>query len=220
MGLNPPPDFNYSLLMRRLVLATNNPHKVREIREILGDLPIEVADSSAIPNAPDPEEDGTTFAENAIIKARAFYEATGEWALADDSGLEIDALDGAPGVFSARYAGPGCTFADNNAKVLRLLDGVPKEKRTARFHCVAVLATGADTVEIFDGKVEGWITLENRGASGFGYDPIFFSPELNQTFAEASADAKNDVSHRGRAFRAAAARLRELVARGDKTGKS
>lgn len=206
--------------MRRLILATNNPHKVREIRAILADLPIEVVDSSAIPNAPDPEEDGVTMAENAIIKARAFYAATGEWALADDSGLEIDALDGAPGVFSARYAGPGCSFADNNAKVLRLLDGVPEEKRTARFRCVAALATGPDTIETFDGTVEGWITLVNRGSSGFGYDPIFFSPELNQTFAEASAEAKNDVSHRGRAFRAAAARLRELVTSGDRMGNT
>jgi len=197
--------------MRKLVLATNNPHKVREIRAILGDLPIEVVDSSSVPDAPDPEEDGTTFAENALIKARAFFAATGEWSLADDSGLEIDALDGAPGVYSARYAGPGCTFADNNAKVLRLLDGVPVENRSARFHCVAALVTGPDASETFDGTVEGWITAENRGTSGFGYDPIFFSPELNQTFAEASADAKNDISHRGRAFRAAAARLRELV---------
>jgi XTP/dITP diphosphohydrolase len=204
--------------MRKLFLATNNPHKVREIRAILGDLPIEVLDASAIPDAPDPEEDGETLPENAIIKARAFFEATGEWALADDSGLEIDALDGAPGVFSARYAGPGCSFADNNAKVLRLLDGISKEKRTARFRCVAALATGTDTVETFDGTVEGWITPENRGTSGFGYDPIFFSPELNQTFAEASAEAKNDVSHRGRAFRAAAERLRELVTSEDFRG--
>jgi len=188
---------------------------VREIRAILGDLPIEVLDASAIPDAPDPEEDGATLPENAIIKARAFFAATGEWALADDSGLEIDALDGAPGVLSARFAGPGCSFADNNVKVLRLLDGVPQEKRTARFLCVAALATGPETVETFEGAVEGWITPENRGVSGFGYDPIFFSPELNQTFAEASAEAKNDVSHRGRAFRAAAARLRELVTHRD-----
>jgi XTP/dITP diphosphohydrolase len=197
--------------MRRIYLATNNPHKVREISAILGGLPIEVLDASAITNAPDPDEIGTTMRENAIIKARAFWEATGEWALADDSGLEIDALDGAPGVYSARYAGPGCSFADNNAKVLRLLSGIPEEKRTARFHCVAALATGREKVETFDGTAEGWITPENRGVSGFGYDPIFFSPELNMTFAEATAVAKNDVSHRGRAFRAAAARLRELV---------
>jgi XTP/dITP diphosphohydrolase len=197
--------------MRRLILATNNPHKVREIRQIMADLPLDVLDASQIADPPDPEENGTTLPENAIIKAKAFYEATGAWALADDSGLEIDALGGQPGVISARFAGPGCTFSDNNEKVLRLLEGVPEEKRTARFRCVAALVMGRDSVETFDGRVEGVITSEVRGEEGFGYDPIFFSPELGVTFAEASADDKNRVSHRGRAFRAVAARLRELL---------
>jgi XTP/dITP diphosphohydrolase len=197
--------------MRRLILATNNPHKVREIRQILAGLPLDVRDASQIGDAPDPEENGATLPENAIIKARAFHEATGEWALADDSGLEIDALDGQPGVLSARFAGPGCTFSDNNDKVLRLLRDVPDEKRTARFRCVAALVMGRDSVETFDGRVEGVITSAIRGEQGFGYDPIFFAPELGVTFAEASADDKNRVSHRGRAFRAAAARLRELL---------
>ena len=204
--------------LRRLVIATNNPHKVREIRVILGGLPLEILDAASVSNPPDPEEDGATLSENAIIKARAFHEATGEWALADDSGLEIDALGGAPGVLSARYAGDGCSFADNNAKVLRLLHGVPREKRSARFRCVAALAIGPDLVETFDGTAEGWITTENRGQSGFGYDPIFFSPELNKTFAEAAAADKNRVSHRGRAFRAAAERLRALLEAGSKGG--
>ncbi len=197
--------------MRRLVLATNNAHKVREIRAILGGIDIEVVDSSSLTDAPDPVEDGQTLEENAIIKARAFFEATGGWSLADDSGLEIDALDGAPGVISARFAGPNCTFADNNNKVLELMSGIPEAGRTARFRCVAALVTGHDSVETFDGTVEGVITQAIMGEGGFGYDPIFYSNELNCTFAEAPAAAKNRISHRGLAFRHAAARIREIL---------
>ncbi|GAB4320954.1 MAG: XTP/dITP diphosphatase [Candidatus Zixiibacteriota bacterium] len=194
----------------RILLATHNRHKVAEIRAILSGLPYEILDASAIDSPPDPEETGSTMEENAIIKAKAFYEVSGLWSLADDSGLEIDALGGDPGVRSARYAGPGCTFADNNRKVLRLMNGVPEYRRGARFRCVAALAMGPDTVRLFEGTVEGRIIEEARGTEGFGYDPIFFSPELGHTFAEATPDEKNRISHRGRAFRAVAEYLRGL----------
>ena len=197
-------------LPSRIILATNNPHKVAEIRAILAGLDVEILDASSLTNPPDPEETGDTLEANAIIKARAFFAVSGVWALADDSGLEIDALDGQPGVVSARFAGPECSFADNNAKVLQLLDGIPPEERTARFRCVAALATGAETVDLFEGRAEGRITGSLLGFSGFGYDPVFYSPELGCTFAEATAEAKNRVSHRGRAFRAVVEHLKSL----------
>ena len=197
--------------MRRLVLATHNLHKVQEIRAVLGSLPYEILRATDFPQLPEPEETGTTLAENAIIKARALQTATGCWALADDSGLEVDYLAGAPGVISARFAGPGCTFDDNNAKILRLMAGIPDGERTARFRCVAALALEGGKVEVFDGVTEGIITQHPIGTAGFGYDPIFYSPELRCSFAEASVEAKNRVSHRGRAFRRAARRLKELA---------
>jgi XTP/dITP diphosphohydrolase len=196
---------------RRLVLATNNRHKITEIRAILGDLPMAILTPDDFKDFPDPEETGTTLEANAAIKAKAVARATGCWALADDSGLEIDALDGAPGVWSARFAGPDCSFADNNAKVLRLMADVREERRTARFRCVAALARGNAEIEYFEGAVEGFITPELAGVEGFGYDPIFRVPELGRTFAEASAEEKNRLSHRGIAFRLAANRLRELA---------
>ncbi len=197
--------------MRRLVLATNNPHKVREIRAILADTPCEILSCEDFTGLPELVESGATLAENAILKARAIYAVTGEWTLADDSGLEIDALNSAPGVMSARFAGTGCTFADNNAKTLRLMEHVAEEQRTARFRCVAALVIAPEQVETFDGVVEGAITRREMGQGGFGYDPIFFTPELGCTFAEASAGAKNRISHRARAFRKVARRLRELL---------
>jgi XTP/dITP diphosphohydrolase len=193
-----------------LVLATNNQHKIVEIRAMLGDLPLTILTSADFSDFPDPEETGSTLRENAAIKALAIAQATGCWALADDSGLEIDALDGAPGVYSARYAGPDCSFADNNAKVLKLMAGVAETSRTARFRCVAALAWETE-IEYFEGTVEGMISGAVAGTEGFGYDPIFYVPELKQTFAEAKADEKNRLSHRGMAFRLAAKRLGRLT---------
>lgn len=132
------------------------------------------------------------------------------WALADDSGLEVDALAGAPGVMSARFAGPGCTFADNNRKLLELLGDVPDGKRGARFRCVAALAKSETDIAIFDGTVEGVITREVHGDGGFGYDPVFYVRELGCTFAEVTAADKNRLSHRGRAFR----KVREYLVSG------
>jgi len=195
----------------RLVLATANGHKIAEIRAIMGHMPIDITDILQIGGIASPEETGATLEENALIKARAVHHATGLWTLADDSGLEIDALDGAPGVFSARYAGPACSFADNNAKVLQLLDDVADVKRTARFVCAAALIGHQRDADVFVGIIEGRITREPRGPGGFGYDPIFFVPELGRTFAQATPAEKNGLSHRGVAFRTAAQRLRELA---------
>lgn len=187
--------------MQKIVLATNNPHKATEIREILAAIPYHLVTASEFPPFDEPEEDGVTLEENARIKAVAFYRETGLWALADDSGLEVDALDGAPGVMSARYAGPGCTFADNNRKLLELMEDVPDGKRGARFRCTAALAKSETDITIFDGTIEGTITREIHGDGGFGYDPVFYVRELGCTFAEVSAGDKNRLSHRGRAFR-------------------
>jgi XTP/dITP diphosphohydrolase len=187
--------------MQKIVIATNNRHKIEEIRAILRSLPYQVLTASDFPSFPDPDEDGATLEDNARIKAVAVLRATGDWALADDSGLEVDALNGAPGIISARFAGPGCTFADNNRKLLELMKNVPEEQRGARFRCVTALAKSDDDVILFSGEIRGVITREERGSGGFGYDPVFFVPELSCTFAEASPKDKNRISHRGRAFR-------------------
>jgi XTP/dITP diphosphohydrolase len=183
----------------RLILATNNEHKIREISQLLADLHIEVLSKSDFPDFPDVPETGETLAENALLKSRAIFERYGIPAVADDTGLEVAYLDGAPGVFSARYAGENCTFADNNRKLLAALDGVASELRGARFATViAVSYDGGD--EVLEGVVEGRIATENRGENGFGYDPVFVYPATGQTFAEMSAAQKNSVSHRGRAL--------------------
>ncbi len=191
----------------QLVLATNNPHKIEEIRALLAALPITVLTRDDFLEFPDPEETGITLEANAEIKARAILEATGWPALADDTGLEVDALDGAPGVYSARYAGPTASYADNCTKLLEVMRDVPGERRTARFRTAIAIAWSVDEVEWVDGEALGAITTEPRGASGFGYDPVFFYPPLQKTFAEMSADEKNVVSHRGRALAAAVERI-------------
>ena len=194
--------------MRQLVLASNNPHKIAEIRAILSDLPFEILAGTDFPSFPDPDETGATLEENARLKAVAVQHATGLWALADDSGLEVDALDGAPGVVSARFAGPQCSFADNNRKLLAVMEQVPDERRGAKFRSVAALARSSTDVLLFAGEIAGMILREPRGEGGFGYDPVFWVPELGCTFAEATADAKNRLSHRARAFRQVAEYLR------------
>lgn len=193
----------------KLVLATNNKDKIREIKNVLAGLPVEILASSDFEDFPDIEETGATLEENAMLKARGIAEFTGYPALADDSGLEVAALNGAPGVFSSRYAGPGCTYADNNAKLLREMEDVPEGERQARFRTVIAIAWDSENVETVDGTVEGVITRENRGQNGFGYDPVFFHPPAGKTFAEMSLEEKNKVSHRGKAVTAA----RELIKR-------
>jgi len=148
--------------------------------------------------------------DNARIKAVAVHAATGLWSLADDSGLEVDALDGAPGVMSARFAGPQCSFLDNNRKLLDLMKDVPEHARGARFRSVAALAKSANDVNLFSGEICGTISGGMRGGGGFGYDPVFYVPALGCTFAEATAEAKNHVSHRGIAFSLVREYLRKL----------
>jgi len=187
----------------QLVLATNNKDKVREIRHLLDDLPVTVLTADDFLEFPDPEETGATLEENAVLKARAIAEFCDLPALADDSGLEVDALDGAPGVFSSRYAGPGCTYRDNNENLLRQLKGLPEEKRTARFRCVIAVAWDKDQVETVEGVAEGFIAEDIVGDKGFGYDPVFFYPPKGKRFSEMSLEEKNLVSHRGRALQEA-----------------
>ena len=186
----------------RLLVATHSEHKLRELRQLLA-LPVaELVSLDDIGVVDEPVEDGDTFEANAAIKARAGLEATGLPTLADDSGLEVDALGGAPGPRSARWSAEG-TDAANNALLLEQLAGMPEARRTARYRCiVAFLATPSSVPEIVEATCDGFILTEPRGKGGFGYDPLFFSPELHMTFGEAPPAAKHRVSHRGRAFRA------------------
>ncbi|MGI5918445.1 MAG: XTP/dITP diphosphatase [Christensenellales bacterium] len=185
--------------MRRLLIATNNAGKVREIKAILGEFYDELVSLKDIGLELNVVEDGDTFEENAVKKAREAARTAGCDALADDSGLCVAALDGAPGVYSARYAGEHATDEENNAKLLAALKGV--ENRHAKFVSVVALASG-DTVTTVRGEVEGVIAHAPSGSGGFGYDPLFFVPELGQTFAEIPADLKNTLSHRARALAA------------------
>jgi len=192
--------------MSKLLIATNNAGKVREIKAILGGLFDEVVSLKEAGYTLEVEEDGDTFEQNAVKKARAAAALTGLPALADDSGLCVDALSGAPGVWSARYASENATDADNNAKLLGAMEGVAA--RGARFVSVVALATG-DTVMTARGEVRGEILRAPRGGSGFGYDPLFYSPELGQTFGEAPAEDKNRISHRARALAALREKLEQ-----------
>ncbi len=184
--------------MQRIVLATGNPGKVREFTDILSDLDIAIRPQSDF-GVPDVEETGLSFVENAIIKARNAAAHTGQPAIADDSGLEVDALNGAPGIYSSRYAGPGASAEDNNRKLLRALEGVPEADRTARFICLIVYLRHADdpTPIIAQGVWEGRILTEPRGDGGFGYDPVFWVPTHACSSAELPPEEKNRISHRG-----------------------
>ncbi|MGE5606264.1 MAG: XTP/dITP diphosphatase [Bacteroidota bacterium] len=186
--------------MRKLVLASKNKGKVVELKEILVSLPLEVVGLDGFPDAPEVKETGRTFMENAILKARTIGDFTGELTLADDSGLEVDALNGEPGVYSARYGQPGWDDRDRYRFLLENLQSVPLEKRTARFRC-AVALYNPENGQLCqaDGTVEGIILDESRGANGFGYDPVFLITELGKTMAELTAEEKNRFSHRARA---------------------
>lgn len=185
----------------KIILATQNQGKVRELRELLVDGEIEVLSLLDIPDWEDVEENGVTFAENAALKAREAVRRTGLIALADDSGLEVDALDGAPGVYSARYAGEPKDDERNTDKLLHLLETIPKDKRTARFRCSLVMATPFGKEYLTEGAVEGRILTQRRGSDGFGYDPVFYLPEFARTMAELTLTEKNTLSHRAQAFR-------------------
>jgi len=186
----------------QLVLATNNQDKILEIKQMLDDLPVTVLTAEDFLEFPDPEETGATLEENAVLKAKAISEFCDLPALADDSGLEVDFLDGAPGVYSSRYAGENVTYRDNNEKLLRELSGVPNDKRTARFRCVIAIAWDKDNVETVEGKAEGIIAEDIAGREGFGYDPLFFYPPAGKRFSEMTLEEKNKISHRGLALQA------------------
>jgi XTP/dITP diphosphohydrolase len=195
------------LTERRLLLATQNPGKVREIRQALEGLPLKVLGLRGLIAAPAPREKGRTFAENARAKALYYSRRWPEMTLAEDSGLEVDHLGGAPGVRSARFSSPRPTDAKNIRKLLGLLEAVPAAARGARFVCAMVLARQGRVIKEFRGTVRGRIAAAPRGESGFGYDPVFFYPPFRRTFAELPAEGKNRVSHRGRALR----RLRRFL---------
>lgn len=185
--------------MSFLVVATKNPGKLREIREILGS-EVRLLSLTDFPGVGDIAEDGRTFEANAIKKALAVANHTGHVSLADDSGLEVDALDGAPGVYSARFAGEEATDEQNNVKLLQLLEDIPDEQRTAHFRCVIAVCAPDGSVETAEGKAEGRILQCPRGTGGFGYDPLFLVSGLRRTFAELPPAEKNRLSHRGKAL--------------------
>ena len=182
-----------------LVLATHNPDKQVEMNAVLSDLGLDVIGLDQYPEIDDIPENGTTLLENALIKARAVHLKTGFPALADDTGLEVDALHGAPGVYSARFAGEDATYQDNVKKLLSVMAGVSRQNRTARFRTVVALID-SDKELWTEGIIEGLITREQRGAGGFGYDPIFEAADTGKTFSEMSTSQKNEISHRARAL--------------------
>ncbi|WP_428774076.1 XTP/dITP diphosphatase [Vibrio sp.] len=196
--------------MKKIVLATGNQGKVREMADLIADFGFEVLAQSEF-NVPDVAETGTTFIENAIIKARHAAKQTGLPAIADDSGLEVDHLNGAPGIYSARYAGAGASDADNVQQLLAAMEGVPQAERSARFHCVLVMMRHADdpTPIVCHGQWEGRILTEPHGSNGFGYDPIFYVPEDDCASAELAPERKKQLSHRGKALAQLLARLAE-----------
>lgn len=189
----------------QFVIASHNKKKITEMSDILSGLGIEIV---ALPEgAPEPEENGTTFAENACIKARAAFEFTGLPAIADDSGLAVDALGGAPGVFSARYCEG--TDKDRNAFLLKNMENVPDGERTGRFVCAICCVLDKDREIVVEGACDGIILREERGEGGFGYDPLFFVEQFGCTFGEVPAESKHTISHRGRALRKLEQKLRE-----------
>ena len=196
-----------------LVLATRNAHKVSEMRDLLSDVPAQLLGMDAFPNAPEPDETGATFGENARIKARETALATRRFALADDSGICIDALSGRPGIYSARWAGEGSGAAEWIAKTLDEMRGVPAEKRTAYYICALALAgPNGEIIAESEGRFDGFIAEVPHGESGFGYDPIFLLADgTNRTAAELSPDEKHEIGHRGKAVRALLPALRRLL---------
>ncbi len=192
----------------KLVLATHNKDKVSELRAVLNHVQVRILTCDDFPAMPDVLEDGQTLEENALKKAREIYQYTKLPVLADDTGLEVKALDGAPGVLSSRYAGEGVSYVQNVEKLLEDLSGIPPEQREACFRTVMVYLDGRDTL-VAEGAVEGRILHETKGREGFGYDPVFFYPPLGKTFSEMTLAEKNRISHRGQALTAMIQKLKE-----------
>lgn len=201
----------------RLVFASHNPDKIRELAHALEGLSVEVVSAEAYPGIEPVEETGETLEENALLKARAVHEATGELCVADDTGLEVDALGGAPGVRSARYAGPEHSYQKNLQKLLAEMEAVPAGSRAARFRTAVAIVFPDGSDLLLTGSCEGQILPEPRGESGFGYDPVFYLPEKGKTFAEMALAEKQVLSHRGRAMRKARQMLAGYLEEGTAT---
>jgi len=187
--------------MKELIIATKNNGKLREIRELLSDIPIKVTSLADYPDAPEIEEDGKTFAQNAIKKAVTIAMYTKKLVLGEDSGLEVKALGNRPGIYSARFSGENATDKKNNLKLLRDLKGVPLAKRQARYRCCAALIDGEGIIDVINGTCSGLIETRSKGKNGFGYDPLFFIPRYNKTFGELDPKIKAKISHRARALK-------------------
>ena len=197
-------------MITELVLASGNKGKLAEFQRLLDGLDVQIHSMKDYPEIGEIVEDGSTFAENALIKAKAVCKATGKPAMADDSGLAVDALNGAPGIYSARFAGEQRSDADNNAKVLQLMETVADADRTARFFCVIAIVLPDGREYTVEGTCEGIILHALRGEGGFGYDPLFYVESMNKTFAELTMEEKNRISHRGHANRKAVEIIRGL----------
>lgn len=193
-----------------IVIATRNVNKLLEVRAILNELPLEIKALIDYPDIPEIEETGATFVENAVLKAGASFESTQILSIADDSGLEVDALEGAPGVRSARFAGDNHDYSQNNRKLLATLENVPESERGAQFRCVAAII-GPGLKEITEGIVRGRIITEPRGDGGFGYDPLFVPDGFDRTFAELGEEIKNKISHRALAFEKVKEVLKKMI---------
>lgn len=192
-------------------MATKNKGKLREIRSILKALPVRLYGLDHFENVPDVEEDGKSFSENSLKKARYYSRVFGKIAIADDSGLEVDALDGKPGIYSARYARERATDQENRKKLLKALEGVPASKRGARFKCVIAMVTPEEREILFEGSCRGKIGFKEVGKNGFGYDPLFFLPRYGKTMAQLSLEEKNRISHRGKALRKLRKVLKDFI---------
>jgi len=197
-----------------IVISSRNKEKKRELKSLLRGLKVRVLDLNDLPSAPRVKETGRTFEANAKQKALKIARYTKKLTIADDSGLAVDALKGRPGVRSARFAGEKASYVDNNTKLLRLLEGVPAGKRSAKFVSIVAIAGPKGIIGTVRGECRGRITFEPKGKAGFGYDPVFYSPKFGKTFAEISASRKNSVSHRGRALRKARAVISRLLRKG------
>lgn len=196
--------------MMRLVVATRNAGKLKEIRRLFETQGVSILSLESFPEAPEVEEDGETFAANAVKKAEAISRFTGLPCLADDSGLVVSALQGRPGVHSARYSGAAANDQSNNRKLLQEMSRIPKGQRQAAFCCVMALALPDQPPHLFEGRIEGVLLEQEQGTGGFGYDPLFWVPEFECTMAELALDAKNSISHRGQALRQVVAYLASL----------
>ncbi|MGI6777689.1 MAG: XTP/dITP diphosphatase [Acetivibrionales bacterium] len=196
--------------MKKFVVATQNRGKIEEIKEILKGLALEVLSMGEVGINKEIQEDGKSFEENALIKAREVYRVSQEIVMGDDSGLEVDYLNGAPGIYSSRFAGEGATDRDRVNKLLDMMKGVPFEKRTARFVCAAAVVFPGGSFFTVRGTCEGYIALKAAGENGFGYDPVFFLPDYNMTIAQMEPEEKNRISHRGKALRLMLKELKKI----------